>query len=438
MMGAGNGDDETSESLDLMAFCCELIVEKMGDKPLAEWRAADYNRLSSQLGKATKVYLSENTLKRIFGHLKTPKRYYPQLATRDALAKFVGYRDWHELELVGPPLLKLRKQQVVAPTKPVVLPAIGSPKKSKRSLWFYLVFLLPVFTVVGYFLLNQKAGKQTIALPKVALVCENRFGEVPHTAVFKLKGATPSQGDFDIDFLEEAMPAKINSNTMVTRFFRNPGVVYATLMYKGVPLDTVAVCLQTTGWVANSLNDTTRSFSINGLEALRPDHIYSAPAQLDSAGLDLSKPFWVGYSKIIPSNINGDNFDFSCKVLLEQSRAGIPCVETTVVILGEKYRHLLKLYRANCVAFSEYKFSENQIVGAKKFLKNLAFDTRNGGEVQIRIKNKHVTVFLNKKEVLQTQYKESIGKVLGLKVVFNGIGQVVSPRIVDLSTKESM
>ncbi|RYD72066.1 MAG: hypothetical protein EOP55_19475, partial [Sphingobacteriales bacterium] len=90
-------DKRFFEVLDL---CCKKIEEKMGSKPIADWRSSDYNNLNSQLGRQTKVYLSENTLKRIFGRLKTPTRYYPQKATRDALAQFIGYRDWQEFELI--------------------------------------------------------------------------------------------------------------------------------------------------------------------------------------------------------------------------------------------------------------------------------------------------------------------------------------------------
>jgi alpha-galactosidase len=79
---------------DTLDGCCKRIIEKMGDKPITDWRVSDYNTLSSLLGQQTKVYLSENTLKRIFGRLKTSQRYYPQIATRNALAQFIGYRDW--------------------------------------------------------------------------------------------------------------------------------------------------------------------------------------------------------------------------------------------------------------------------------------------------------------------------------------------------------
>ncbi|WP_316789722.1 hypothetical protein [Pedobacter frigoris] len=420
--------------IDAMDVCCQKIVEKMGDKPISEWRSADYNTLSALLGKKTKIYLSENTLKRILGRLKTSKRYYPQKATRDALAQFIGYRDWQEFELVC--MGSRQKTKIsVEPEKTKETEAAKAINKVKVKPYVQIGVLMAfVVVVVALFnLYNRDAVSKD-----VKLICENPFGTVPHTAVFRLSGkAAIDQGEeFQIDFMDEALVSNIKGEKNVTKFFRNPGVVYATLLRREQPIDTVAVFLQTKGWVANSGNDTSRAYPINGLGALNPKNIYVSPEQLDSAGLDTTKPFLVGFSNIRPSKINGDNFDFSCKVFAEQSRPGTQCIETTFIILGEKHRHLLKLYRANCVAFSEYKFSENRVLGSEQFLGNLAFNPENGGTVQIKVEDKRASVFINGKKALSTSYRRSIGRVMGIKILFNGIGRAISPKLRDLSTGE--
>ncbi len=408
----------------------------MGGDSISSWRTGDYSRLSSQLGRQTKVYLSENTLKRIFGRLKTSQRYYPQKATRDALAQFVGYRDWREFEvansrrtLSAEPPLPILEEPLLAEEKS------QSPDRKRNPVfpYYYSVGALLLIVCIAFVLWPDG----TIYQPhSVKLICDNPKGYVPHSAAFRLNEQSRSDEDFVVDFWDEAQPAHLKKGASVTRFFRNPGVVYATLLYKGKPIDTTSVLLQTRGWVANSGNDTSNAFPINNLRPLDTANIYVSPAQLDSAGLNLSRRFLVGFSNIRPSGISGDNFDFKCRVYAEQSRAGMQCVETTIIILGEKHRHLLKLFRASCVAFSEYKFSENYVSGADKFLGRLAFNPEQGGDIELKINNKKVLVFLNGKQALKTSYKRSIGKVLGVKVLFSGIGRVVSPKLVDLSTAE--
>jgi len=418
---------------DALDICCRIIARKMDSTAIEEWRVSDYNRLSSQLGKQTKVYLSVNTLKRLFGQLKTPQRYFPQKATRDALAQFIGYRDWQEFELVNSVQpIEAKPEPVISQSEKEISPK--APQKNRRKYIYtgIAAFLLLVL-IGGFFIL-----KSVDTVSDTKLICENPFGNVPHTAVFKLKSRLTQDSDeeFKIDFMDEALQSPISGKKEIAKFFRNPGVVYATLLYHDKPIDTVSVYMQTKGWVANSGNDTSRAFPIAGLKALNPENIYVSKEQLDSAGLATNKPFLVGFSNIKPSNISGDNFSFTCRVFSEQSRPGTQCVETTVIILGEKHRHLLTLNRSNCVAFSQYKFSEKRVIGAEQFLGALAFDPSNGGDIEIRVVNKKASVMLNGKKVLSTGYEKSIGKVMGIKILLSGIGKAVSPKLQDLSTKE--
>jgi len=411
---------------EVLDICCQKIIEKMGDKAITEWRVEDYNRLSSQLGKQTGVYLSVNTLKRTFGRLKTPERYFPQKATRDALSQFIGYRDWQEFELVYTNSFEHKNNADV--------PKFNKGKSTKLFWPFVSIGIVIILIAMGIFLVWNKSNN----FENVKLVCENPFGNVPHTAVFKLESKIPfdQNEEFQVDFMDEAIQSSIKGKKKITKFFRNPGVVYATLLYHNKPIDTISTFMQTKGWVANSGNDTSRAFPVAGLKSLDPKNIYVSLKQLDSAGLDTTKPFLVGFSNIKPSHISGDNFSFSCKVFAEQSRPGTQCVETTIIILGEKHRHLLKLNRPNCVAFSEYKFSEVRVQGSEQFLGALAFNAENGGEVSIKVENKHASVLLNGKKVLSTKYTKSIGNVMGVKILFNGIGKVGLPQLQDLRTNE--
>jgi len=424
--------------------CCKKIVGQMGGKPIAEWRTADYNSLSSQLGKQTKVYLSENTLKRIFGRLKTPQRYYPQKATRDALAQFLGYRDWQEFELI---------YKVANPVKPVEVATEQfasldakaqidgknqidfKTHSSIRSSFIIIIPFVLVFACIGWWFFNKKAEFNP---DHVSLICENPVGMVPHTAVFKLlsKQVIDDQEQYTIDFMDEGTATKISGKKEITQFFRNPGVVYVKLLSRGIPIDTVTIFMQTKGWVANSGNDTLRAFPIAGLSSLSKDRIYVSPYQLDSAGLDLSKPFLVGFSNIHPSSISGENFEYSCNLEAEESRPGVQCIESTIIILGENSRHLVTIYKPSCAAFSEYQFSEVKVNGSSKYLGGMGYDFKDGGDVRLQVKNKEVSLFLGGKKVLNTAYKTAIGKVMGVKVLFNGIGRLRSPKLEDLKTGE--
>ncbi len=73
--------------------CCQRVAETYGREEWSEWTNGDYILLSRILFRKTRVQISPNTLKRIFGKIKTDARYYPQKATRDALAAYAGFGD---------------------------------------------------------------------------------------------------------------------------------------------------------------------------------------------------------------------------------------------------------------------------------------------------------------------------------------------------------
>lgn len=424
---------------EILDLCCKKIEEKMGDKPISEWRSADYNALNSQLGRQTKVYLSENTLKRIFGRLKTPTRYYPQKATRDALAQFIGYRDWQEFELINrfapinSPALAVNS---VSDVPEIELPTPQKPKYSRIQMLLGLALLLIIIsTTIFLFILSSDGVKPG----EVQLVCENPNGAVPHTAVFKLlhRGENSRDKNFTINFMDEGPVTTIKANQEVVQFFKNPGVVHVRLLYKNKPIDTVSVSMQTKGWVANSGNDSLNAFPIANLKPLPKEKLFVSSTQLDSAGLNLAKPFLVGFSNIHSSNINGDNFSFQCHLQTEESRPGVACMQASIFILGSEGRHRVLMVKPSCSAFSEYHFSEVNVKGTSKNLSKMSYDFAAGGNLKLLVNNKKVSLFINGKNMLNSVYKQSIGKVLGIKILFNGLGIAKEPKLSDLKTGET-
>ncbi|MDQ1141801.1 hypothetical protein [Pedobacter agri] len=424
---------------EILDLCCKKIEEKMGTKPIADWRSPDYNLLNSQLGRQTKVYLSENTLKRIFGRLKTPTRYYPQKATRDALAQFIGYRDWQEFELINrfaPQVAPAIQQEIkVADVEHAAPDEKLSKVRTSKLIIGVAIFILAI--VVGGFIVFNEIDQ--VKPGEVSLICENPNGEVPHTAVFKLSrlGNVNEDKQFTINFMDEGPLKTITANQEVVQFFKNPGVVHVRLFYKNKAIDTIAVSMQTKGWVANSGHDSLSAFPIARLQPLSKQKLFVSAKQLDSAGINLSKPFMIGFSKIHTSNISGDNFLFKCQLKTEESRPGIACMQASIFILGSEGRHRVLMVKPSCSAFSEYNFSELHVNGTSKNLSNMSYDFSAGGNVKLLVKNKKVSLFINDKNLLNTTYNKSIGKVLGVKILFNGIGTAASPELSDLNTGES-
>ncbi|MFB0497454.1 hypothetical protein ABID99_003691 [Mucilaginibacter sp. OAE612] len=76
---------------DYLLKCTQLIEDKMQSGPSSDWIDYNYTMLHDQIFEATKISISVRTLKRIF---KVNDNYEPQIATKNAMAQYLGYKDW--------------------------------------------------------------------------------------------------------------------------------------------------------------------------------------------------------------------------------------------------------------------------------------------------------------------------------------------------------
>ena len=141
-MPAENGQYETAESFYYLDICCRSVADKFGQPQISEWKNGDYINLSSTLSHHTQVYISPNTLKRIFGKLKTTDRYYPQKATRDALVRYAGYEDWTGFVQKHPrPVIKQTEKAQLNSDSQQTTPG-PEPKIKNKKIWTAIAFIL--------------------------------------------------------------------------------------------------------------------------------------------------------------------------------------------------------------------------------------------------------------------------------------------------------
>lgn len=428
---------QNSVSLQQLSVCCKKIAEQVGDKPISDWTNSDYIKLSGLLLRKTKVHLSENTLKRIFRKQKTPGDYYPQKATRDALAQFIGYRDWYEFELVNPVANKL------APAIGIATAAFGTieTKKAKANNKTWLYIPLFIIGIAAIFFVVRNLGKDHIEVKNVTLRCVNPIGLTPHSAIFKLdvKGEFPdSAANFFIDFGDEKLKRTSFSDSLINHYYEVPGRYYPLLYYKHQLIDTAYVYLQTKGWTATAAlwKDTSRVYPILKAEIAQSKAFNVSTLEVFKAGIDTNRTFFVHYANIKPTNINGDNFELTIYVTSSLARPGVRCSETHISIYGENDKHYIGIIKPECAAWNIYQFSEKHKDGTKDDLRALGYDLSAGAVVTLRVENKKVKLLINAKEIFQTKYAQPIGKIMGVKISFAGIGHFESLSIRDLKTGE--
>ncbi|WP_316834727.1 hypothetical protein [Pedobacter nutrimenti] len=436
-------DSEQADKLiffQLLGICCEKIAVKVGKEDISEWKNSDYEMLSRQLFNQTKVRLSPETLKRVFGKLKTSTRYYPQAATRDALVQFLGYRDWYEFELMNSvqnekaPL----SEKIDIPVADVVPPVSVTPPKRTYTSYKYsllIVLILLSASVLYFFVFNhQNAGQ-------VKLVCVNPEGIMPHSAIFKLKGnKTDTPSDLVVDFGDGKKRKSIGTDQIVNHYYEHPGRFFPKLYHENTILDTTIVYLKSNGWTiqTHAIADTAWFQQIK-LKNTDPNNVFTASAaEVAAAGIDTNKTFLVSFLNIKPTDISADNLQMTAYMKTSLPRKGVRCSQADIVIYGERDIHYIDIIKPECAVWAGFKFSENLKDGETTDLRSLGHDLTSGANIILNIANKKVKLLINNQLVFQTHYNKPIGKVMGIKIMFTGIGQFKNFQLKDLKTGSTL
>lgn len=424
-----------------LEICCRYVGEKYGHPVISGWTNRDYIILSSVLSRQTNVQISPNTLKRIFGKLKTPDRYYPQKATRDTLARYAGYADWEKFvqQHPRPEIPYIEVEKVPAAIVQDELPVTN--QKPQTISWWLIV--LPVVILAGLLIFISSKDKETPPVINGAeLICSNPEGTNPHSAIFRLKlppDFNGQEGNFFVKFGDGRSLRPINTLRPTTHYYEIPGRYYAVLLYNKLPIDTVPIYLKTDGWTAtaNMQSDTVRVYPLPEVDLLRADGLHVNTGALLKTGVDTGRTFFVHFVNAIPMGISGDNFELSADLITSADRPGVRCSQVNITVFGEKSRHIFRVMKPGCASFNGWEFSENILNGESEDLSSLSRDLSKGGNIRLRVKDKNGTLWINGRQVFQSNYKTPIGNIYGIEILFSGIGKINSVILKDLMSGKS-
>lgn len=429
-------NEESLQAENILFFrnldsCCQKIAEQIENQDIASWKNSDYVKLSGLLYRKTKVHLGENTLKRIFGKVKTSNRYYPQKATRDALAQFIDFRDWQEFERINSLII----EKTALPKPPQVAERARPSKRAKYTLKLILLVIIVLVGIGFWVYLKSLIGDRDIQL-----LCLNPNGISPHSALFKLNiknNAKINRAEYLIDFADGSTVKKSFSADLVNHYYEAPGRYFPILFHNRKPIDTTAVYLQSKGWdlIAAVEHDTTRVYPVSSTGIQNQKRISVSTSELLKSGVDTTKTFFVSFANIKPTSISADNFELNVFIQTSPSRPGVRCSQTDLIVYGEKDFHSVNLIKPECVVWSNLKFSENQLDGTKDDLRPQGQDLRSGKNIKLRIENQHAMLFVDNRKIINTSYKNPIGKLMGVKIRFAGVGAFENFQVYDLKTK---
>ncbi|MCC5928065.1 MAG: hypothetical protein JJU28_02365 [Cyclobacteriaceae bacterium] len=382
----------------LIKRCAELIEKKCGRRHIDRWTGQRFTDLSEKIAEETGKHISDSTLKRIFGKKKTAQDYTPQVYTKDALANFIGFKNWEDFASD-------------TESSPVLHPG-WSPNHFK-ILGFVLLVIVTIIAI-WYFIPDKQ----------VEILCSNDRQQVPYTAVFLYE--IPAGDD---SYSLEIMPGQAirlhPDKDRVTEFIKSAGYQPASLYKKEKLISQIYIHSLSSTWQAGySKNDFAETYTPFEIQDL---HMQDTSVFLDITNPKIStqlpeEPFFMDYRLSDTFNIDLQNLSLQVDLLNNASLGGKVCYDKEILIVSDTGTISLRFLQPGCYRYAKIVLGKQELTGRYDDLTAFAVNSGDWGSVQIQSLNHQVMVSYNGNVILETGCEDCRGSIKAITIRFYGNG----------------
>ncbi len=403
------------------------------------WDLDQFRTLEHMIFEATDIHVNANTLKRFFQQ----RTENPQLATRDALCRLLGYAGYTDF------VLKKTQKEEKAPEKPVALEDIiiknspppttnpqvvetveRHPIKAKKTTRLPLYLMGTLLLIIGGYALY---------VYKIEDLYINRLiSKIKFTAV-NTKGAYPLTVNVSYDIPHQLLDDVVlvyqesTGDTTEKKLVKPTGRVNATyiyegdgfcrLKYKGQTIRTINVEARKPGWSIFTRNERKGIF-----RTLPIEEAYSGKGYLNlplDRVLPEARPghLFVSYVYYKKDLTDGDNFILEARVRNAAEDNAIPVSDVIMYLLSDTGMHGFALNEAG-YAYMKFIGSEKTIKGDEYNLSGVHFNASVWHVLSIRVANKRTAFYMDGVQLLNIAYQKPIGMANEIILRFKGCGAV--------------
>jgi hypothetical protein len=449
--------------------CLQLIEAKLNWGNRENWVYDDFKRLQHLIFESSSISLSVHTLERLFGKLKTHRNYNPQAETKNALAAFLGYKNWaqfreqnpiREEEKVPAPAageaaasaLLRREEKVNAPIIPQPAagidplpeavrqhqPATQAVRQPAKRIALWAVLFLALMAAL-FFFFRQQLGVNSSAA--VRFKATNSYGQSPHTVKFTYRipdqhGQSPHTVKFTYripdqlsqevyaDFgLEDPLWKVDRKEKSFYKTYLPPGVFRVRLMTRDSLLAQTNVFIDSKGWMGfkyDVYEDLKTRTSLPQHALMSQGRLYTSPR----LGRDRKEGiYFYEYTTIKDFQVSGDNLIFDTRFRSRAENGGELCNDMWFKLIGTEGELKMHFLVPGCFGFVQMIFGEQKLDGHTRDLSAFAREIDDWKNARMEVVNKKVSIYFEDKLIYQTTYQKPIGKIMGISVTSKGAGE---------------
>ncbi len=388
-----------------------------------DWIDYNYTKLHDQIFEATRVSISIRTLKRIF---KVNDNYEPQIATKNAMVQYLGYRDWaHFLkENFDTETNDIRISEETVNTPPKTL----NQRYKTTKFWIISGVSLIVLIIGTTLFFNQ-----FIDQPKVFFNVKNNSGHAPLTAAISYDLSNINYKNAFIDFGSGGeYKMLLAPKGELTYQYKTPNFYKMRLIADGKALAKTTVDVTTKGWVCYVGNNDQNARVVTDRDKFSDKtSLYFVPAIISTLQINTNEEYWVDYRNIRNFHVDGDQMTVEFRLRNSQNIGGFDCFDTSLEFTGESGRGRFKFVKPGCTQYADTEFGDTQLTGNFHNLSSLGVDLSKWTVVRIETRNKTSMVYIDNAFKFKTVYNTPIGNIRGLFCRFKGSGQLDFIRVYD-------
>lgn len=413
---------------------CRRLIEadlQWGDP--AGWTNEDFEDLSEKVFVRTSVRLSVSTLKRIWGKVRYESS--PTTATLNALARYAGFGSWREF----------LQQQTAEPgpeTSPAPFhtappgPATALRKRRKipmSTIVLSLIILVGLLSLFSSRLGRSTGSRQSTTPSDLRFESRRVSDDLPNSVVFNYD-ASPLhpqkvmiQQSWDTARREEVDP----NGTAYTSLYYYPGYFVAHLVVDGESKKTCEVFIPTKGW--------------KGIIERKPLPIYltadermsggsplgiAATVLRDKTGSPIFNNVWVDLTNVREfGEIPADHFTFTTSLRNTATVEECLCRKVKITLLGKVGAIIIPLADKGCISDIGLLSGDRWTSGKDHDLSAFGCDFRSFQDLTCAVEDHRLTISLNKTPIFGIDHPNSIGKIMGVRIEFEGPGEIREMRL---------
>ncbi|MFB9076178.1 PKD domain-containing protein [Flavobacterium procerum] len=384
--------------------------QKFGRGNSEDWKHNDYLDFSQSIFEETKISISHNTLKRIFGKLATDKYYLPQQATFEALINYSGFNE--------------NEFQIETPNNENFLVEAETDNKIR-----YIIFVLLITALLTGILAYRYFNRSDFNVHEINLKLSSSEGILPKTCFFAVDNNHASDSLF-IDFGDKTSPVYLNPNkkTIAHTYFI-PGVfdVNLTNKIKENRNRKARVYVTTTNkkWYALGFQRQRlipKSFCAF-LAHKNQDSLFAiSNRELQKYSIDTLQPFFTRLCNYTPLKHNADNFIFETTFKKDFQNQDVTCSSLVFKVSGAANDIRFHFVNSGCSSIVANIISEKTVNGTDNNLSPFVVDFKKENTIKLINNNKKLILLVNGKPIYTGDYKESLGDLRGVFVEFERNG----------------